>query len=261
MGILNVTPDSFSDGGRYLDPARAEQQALKLQDEGAHFIDIGGESTRPGSKPVGAREEIRRILPVLKRLSKKIKIPLSVDTYKYDVAAAALDEGAVIVNDITALSGDRRMAKLVARHGASVVLMHMQNLPATMQNNPQYGEVTKEIVAYLKKAVKVALDAGILKNRIAVDPGFGFGKTQEHNLRILCELREFAGLKLPVLVGLSRKSFIGQLSGAPAEKRLPGSLGAAAVAIQQGAHILRVHDVAAHRQLAAIIDRAQVCMN
>ena len=257
MGILNVTPDSFSDGGRYLNPSLAERQALKLQDEGAHFIDIGGESTRPGSKPVSSREEIRRIEPVLKRLSKKIKIPISVDTYKYDVAAAALERGAVIVNDVTALSGDKRMAKLIARNGASVVLMHMQKTPRNMQEHPQYRSVVRDIKNYLRKAVQKALDAGILKNRIAIDPGFGFGKTRQHNLELLCGLEEFSALGWPVLVGLSRKSFIGQLLGAPVEERLGGSLGAAAVAIERGAHILRVHDVAAHRQLAALVDHAQ----
>ena len=257
MGVLNVTPDSFSDGGRYLDPALAEKRALKMQDEGAHILDIGGESSRPGSKPVPAREEIRRILPVLKRLSKKLKIPVSVDTCKYDVAMAALDQGAVIVNDITALSGDRRMAKLIVRYKASVVLMHMRGEPGTMQKDPEYRSVLKEVKAYLKKASEMALEAGVDGARIAVDPGFGFGKTAEHNLELLAHLESLRSLKLPVLVGLSRKSFIGQLLDAPVTERLTGSLAAAAVAIQRGANILRVHDVKAHRELAALVDRTQ----
>ena len=257
MGVLNVTPDSFSDGGRYFDPAMAEKHALRLQDEGAHFLDIGGESTRPGSKPVLFREEIRRVMPVLKRLSKKIKIPISIDTYKYEMAHAALDQGVTIVNDITALSGDPRMAKLIARSGASVILMHMQKDPRTMQKDPRYGSVLREVKAYLKRAAQKALEAGIPETKIALDPGFGFGKTIEHNRRLLCGLEELTELRLPLLVGLSRKSFIGRLLGTPVEQRLVGSLAAAAVAIQRGAHILRVHDVLAHRQLATLIDRTR----
>ena len=256
MGVLNVTPDSFSDGGRYFDPALAEKQALRLQDEGAHFLDIGGESSRPGARPISARQEIRRLVPVLKRLSKKIKIPVSVDTCKYDVASAALDQGASVVNDITALGGDRRMAGLVARRRASVILMHMKGEPRTMQKNPSYVSVSKEVKASLKRSVEKALEAGIPKARIAVDPGFGFGKTVEHNLQLLKELDGLAALGFPVLVGLSRKSFIGYLLDAPVKERLAGSLAAAAVAIQHGAHILRVHDVSPHRQVAALMDRA-----
>ena len=256
IGVLNITPDSFSDGGRYLDPALAEKRALAMQDEGADILDIGGESSRPGAKPVSAGEEMRRILPVLKRLSKKIKIPVSVDTCKPDVAMAALDHGAVLVNDITAL-GDRRMGKLVARYGASVVLMHMQGKPGTMQKAPSYRDVVKDVAGYLKKAVQRALDAGIPRTRVAVDPGFGFGKTIEHNLELLGRLDELGVLKQPVLVGLSRKSFLGHLLGVPAEERLTASLAAAGVAIERGAHMLRVHDVSAHRQLALLTDRTR----
>ena len=255
MGVLNVTPDSFSDGGRYFAPALAEKQALRLQDEGAHFLDIGGESSRPGSRPVPAREEIRRVVPVLKRLRKKIKIPVSVDTAKSEVAHAALDEGAVIINDISALA-DKRMAQLIARYGASVVLMHMQGSPQDMQKKPRYRAVLKEVKAHLRRSVQKALDAGIERTKIAVDPGFGFGKTTEHNFELLSGLEELSSLGLPTLVGLSRKSFIGRILGAPVEERLVGSLAAASVAIQRGAHILRVHDVAAHRQLAMLVDHA-----
>ncbi len=255
MGVLNVTPDSFSDGGLFRDPDLAVRQALKMEREGAHLIDVGGESSRPGSRPVSAKEEIRRIKPVLKRLSKKIKIPISVDTYKYEVAHAALDEGARVVNDIYALRGDKRLAKLIARYKAGVVLMHMQGDPATMQSAPRYRDLIKEITHVLKRAINSALEAGIDRSSIAIDPGFGFGKTAEQNLEILSRLEDFSQLKYPLLVGLSRKSFIGNLLGAPVDGRIYGSLGAAAVAIHHGAHILRVHDVLAHKQLATLVDR------
>ena len=257
MGVLNVTPDSFSDGGRYLDPALAEKRALAMQDEGADILDIGGESSRPGAKPVSAAEEMRRILPVLKRLSKKIKIPVSVDTCKPDVAQAALDHGAGIVNDITAL-GDRRMGKIIARYRASVVLMHMQGTPGTMQKRPAYRDVVKDVAGSLKKAVQRALEAGIPRSRVMVDPGFGFGKSIEHNLELLGRLDELAALKQPLMVGLSRKSFLGHLLGVPLQERLTASLAAAGVAIERGAHVLRVHDVPSHRQLALLVDRARV---
>ncbi len=254
MGVLNVTPDSFSDGGFFLEVSRAVSHALKMEREGADLIDVGGESSRPGARPISAKEEIRRVRPVLRRLAKKIKIPLSIDTYKTEVAHAALDEGAVLVNDIHALKNNRALAKLIARYKAAVVLMHMQGLPRTMQQQPSYGNLLKEIADYLSVAMDRALDAGIQKTRIAVDPGFGFGKTPDQNLEILASLRYFLKLKAPLLVGLSRKSFIGYLSGTGTADRLPGSLGAAAVAIERGAHILRVHDVLAHRQLTATVD-------
>lgn len=261
MGVLNVTPDSFSDGGRFLDPALAEKRALTLQDEGAHFLDVGGESSRPGAHPVSAREEIRRILPVLKRLLKKIKIPISVDTTKHDVALAALDHGACIINDITALSGDRRMAKLIARHEASVILMHMQGRPGTMQKNPRYRDVVSDVKQFLKKAVQKALQAGIARDRVMVDPGFGFGKTMEHNMELLSRLDELGSLKLPLLVGLSRKSFLGHLLGVATPQRLAASLAAASVAIERGAHVLRIHDVSPHRQLALLVDHTRSLRN
>ena len=255
MGVLNVTPDSFSDGGIFQDPDLAVRQALKMEREGAHIIDVGGESSRPGSRPVSAKEEIRRIKPVLKRLSKKIKIPISVDTHKHEVAHAALDEGVQVVNDIYALRGDNRLAKLIARYKAGVVLMHMQGDPATMQRAPRYRDLIKDIARVLKQAIHSALEAGIDRSSIAIDPGFGFGKTVEQNLEILSHLGDFSQLKYPLLVGLSRKSFIGSpATNAPAG-RLYGSLGAAAVAIHRGAHILRVHDVLAHKELATMVDR------
>ena len=255
MGVLNVTPDSFSDGGRYLSPDRAVTRALELEREGAHLIDIGGESSRPGARPVSAKQEIKRILPVLKRLSKRIRIPLSVDTYKVEVAWAALDQGVVLVNDIRALHGDKRLAKLVARYGAGVVLMHMQGVPQTMQGRPRYRNLLRDILSYLENAAGIALEAGIPRQSIILDPGFGFGKTLAQNVEILSRMDYFSKLKLPVLVGLSRKSFLGSLSGAPVSDRLYGSLAAAAGAIGRGAHILRVHDVLAHRQLALVVDQ------
>ena len=255
MGVLNVTLDSFSDGGLYLDSGRAEAQALKMEREGAALIDVGGETSKPGSKPIPASREIARIVPVLKRLAGKVKIPVSVDTYKYEVVCAALDAGAALINDIYALSRDPRIAKRIARAKAGVVLMHMQGHPGNMQKNPVYRNVAREVRSSLKKSVEAALQSGIARNRIVVDPGFGFGKTTQHNLEILRELKEIARLKLPVLVGLSRKSFIGNVLAAPTEDRLLGSVAAAVLAIANGAHILRVHDVAAHAQAAAIADR------
>ena len=254
MAVLNVTPDSFSDGGLFRDPARALEQALRLEREGAHLLDVGGESTRPGAQAVSTSEEIRRIRPVLKLLAKKIKIPISVDTYKAEVAHAALDEGATLVNDITGLGEKSRMARLVARYRAGIVLMHMRGTPQTMQNRTDYQNLLKEILDSLKKSVQQALAAGISQSGIVIDPGFGFAKTTEQNLEILRHLAVFSKLKLPILVGLSRKSFIGNLLGTPVSDRLYGSLGAAAAAIAGGAHILRVHDVLAHRQLAQIMD-------
>lgn len=256
MGVLNVTPDSFSDGGLYLDTDAALRRALQMEEEGADILDIGGESSRPGARPVSVKEEIRRIRPVLKRLAKKIKIPISVDTYKYDVALAALDEGARIVNDIYALGFDRRMGKLIARYRAAVVLMHMRGNPETMQKNIPAQNVLKTIRDFLEKAAARARAAGIPPSRVILDPGFGFGKTAAQNLEILSHLDTFLELKQPLLVGLSRKSFIGDLLGRGVDARLTGSLAAAGVAIHRGAHLLRVHDVRAHRELCALTDAA-----
>ncbi len=259
MGILNVTPDSFSDGGKYLDPGRAVLRALQMQQEGAHFIDIGAESSRPGSAPVSAREEIRRLRPVLRRLSQKIQIPISVDTYKYDVASMALDEGAVLINDIYALRNHRRLARRIARARAGVILMHMRGNPKNMQKNLVYKNIFLEIKRVLGQAVDLALECGISKSSLVIDPGFGFGKSVYQNQQLLANFAYFSKLQLPLLAGLSRKSFIGScLSGGegslPADQRLYGSLGAAAVALQQGAHILRVHEVLPHRHLAVMMD-------
>lgn len=262
MGVLNVTPDSFSDGGRYLDPGRAAAAAFRLQAEGAHILDVGGESSRPGSRPVSVREEIRRIRPVLKRVVRAVQIPVSVDTWKYDVAAMALDEGVSIVNDIRALRGNRRLARLIAREKAAVVLMHMRGTPRTMQKNTVYRDLFGEIARSLRQAVDLARSSGIAGESIVLDPGFGFGKSGGQNLSLLANFDYFSRLRLPLLAGLSRKSFIGALLGpldasgrpAPPEERLYGSLAAAAAAVSRGAHILRAHEVLPHRQLAVIMD-------
>lgn len=254
MGVLNVTPDSFSDGGLHLNAQKACAAALRMQSEGADFIDVGGESTRPDAKPVSVREELRRVLPVLKLLSQKIQVPVSVDTYKYEVGSAALDHGTLIINDIKGLCNNRRLAKKIARYKAGVVLMHMRGAPQTMQSMTQYKNLLKDVIQSLKKSVHFALDAGIAADSIVVDPGFGFAKQYEQNFQMLNELAAFHSLKKPVLVGLSRKSFIGRALGLPVNNRLYGSLGAAAAAVVRGAHILRVHDVAPHRELVDVLD-------
>ncbi len=254
MGVLNVTPDSFSDGGRFRGVDEAERRALEMEEEGAHIVDVGGESTRPGAKPVSWREEWARVRPVLKRLKARLGIPLSIDTSKYEVASAALDEGATLVNDVRALRGNKRLAKKIAQAGAAVCLMHMRGTPRTMQKRTGYRNLLAEIRTELKSARDFAMGAGIPKSGILLDPGFGFGKTPEQNLELLANLDFFVSLGCPILAGLSRKSFIGHLTGAPVGDRLYGSLGAAAAAIYRGAHVLRVHDVAAHRQMAGIVD-------
>ncbi len=255
MGVLNVTPDSFSDGGSFLDPGRAQAAALRMRDEGALFLDIGGESSRPGARSISWREETRRILPVLRRLVGKIGIPISVDTHKAEVASAALDEGASIINDIHGLRSGKKLARLLARKKASVILMHMRGTPRSMQKNPSYRNVVREVMAGLEKSVRLAREAGIERSRIMIDPGFGFGKTIEHNFEMLSHLDQFVRLGYPVLVGLSRKSFLGSVLSLPVGRRLYASLAAASCAIERGAHVLRVHEVSPHRHAAAITDR------
>ncbi len=255
MGVLNVTPDSFSDGGQFIDPAKAEERALKMEAEGAHLIDIGGESSRPGSKAISWKEELRRVLPILKRLKHQLTIPISLDTYKVEVARAALDHGVDIINDIYGLRSNKALAKCIAKSGGGVILMHMQGNPSTMQRKPAYKDLMKEIKLFLKGSVELAEEAGIERSHIAIDPGFGFGKTMDQNFELLSRLDEFVAMGHPLVVGLSRKSFLGNHLGVPATERLSASLAAAAVALQKGAHVLRVHDVLPHRQLAQIIDR------
>jgi dihydropteroate synthase len=253
MGILNVTPDSFSDGGRFLDPAAAAAQAAAMA--AAEIIDVGGESTRPGSAGVAAAEELARVLPVVAGLSGRT---VSIDTRKAAVARAAIAAGAAIVNDVSALRHDPALAAAVAAAGVPVVLMHAQGDPLTMQDDPRYGDVVVEVYAGLAERVAAAEAAGIARDRIVVDPGIGFGKTVAHNLALLAALSAFHGLGCPVLVGASRKRFIGAL-GAAAEPaaRLPGSLAVALAAVAQGVQVLRVHDVAETRQALALWQAAR----
>jgi len=253
MGILNVTPDSFSDGGRYLDPDAAVARAKEMAAEGADIIDIGGESTRPGAEPVGADEELRRVLPVIERLGGDCP-PVSIDTSKAAVARAALAAGASIVNDVTALRGDREMAAVVAESGAGLVLMHMRGEPRTMQKNPRYDDVVGEIGAFFEERLDFARRAGIAPEQIVLDPGIGFGKTLSHNLEILRRLGEFLRLGRPVLVGPSRKSFIGHILGTPVEQRLEGTAAAVAAAVLGRASVVRVHDVKEMRRVALVAE-------
>jgi len=243
VGIVNVTPDSFSDGGRYFDLEKAIAHGVDLVREGADVIDVGGESTRPGARPVSAREEMERVLPVIRGLRRAVSVPISVDTYKADVARAALDEGADMVNDISALRLDPGMASLVAAEKVPVVLMHMQGTPQTMQQRPQYRDVVEEVKEFLQSRIRFALEGGVEPGRIIIDPGIGFGKELEHNLALLRGLPILASLSQPILVAPSRKTFIGKILGVSPEERLEGSLAAAVAAVLAGANMIRTHDV------------------
>ena len=243
MGIVNVTPDSFFDGGQFCDPQRAVAHALRLVEEGADLLDIGAESTRPGAFPVDEQEERRRLVPVVAAVAKAVSVPISVDTSKAEVARAAIDAGAVMVNDVTALRGDNAMVDVVAQAGVGLALMHMQGTPGTMQHAPRYDDVVGEVVQFLAERARFAIDHGVAKDRIVVDPGIGFGKALGHNLDLLASLRVFTELGYPVLVGPSRKGFIGQLTDQSVEARGWGTAGVVALAVEHGANILRVHDV------------------
>jgi dihydropteroate synthase len=245
MGILNVTPDSFSDGGRYLTTEQAVSHALELQQQGADIIDIGGESTRPGAEPVSLDEEIKRTIPVIREMRKVTSISISIDTYKAEVARGALEAGADIINDISALQFDPEMIALAVKTGAPVVLMHMLGTPRDMQNDPHYEDCVEEVGAFFQERLNACDRAGIAKSRIILDPGIGFGKRVEHNLELLRHLRDFARFGLPLLVGASRKSFIAGVHGGAgkAADRIAGSIAAALGAVAEGASILRVHDV------------------
>ncbi|MFH0771087.1 MAG: dihydropteroate synthase [Candidatus Omnitrophota bacterium] len=259
MGILNVTPDSFSDGGRYLSADKALERALEMESEGADIIDVGGESTRPGAKGVSAEEERDRVIPVIKLLAKRVKIPISIDTTKVSVARRALDSGAVIINDVSGLNGDLEIAGLTARYKAAVVVMHMKGAPRTMQKNPKYKSLICDIAGVLRRSVEFAKAAGIADNRIIVDPGIGFGKTAEHNLKILKRLGEFKSLGYPILVGTSRKCFIGKILDVGVNERIFGTAASVAIAVQNGANILRVHDVGQMRQAACLTEAIIRC--
>lgn len=243
MGILNVTPDSFYDRGRHFDPEAAAARAVEIQDQGADFIDIGAESTRPGSEPVSAKEQLARMLPVMKSIRRQVKVPVSVDTTSARVAEAVLDAGAKMVNDISGFAFDRRMAKVVAQAGVPCVVMHIRGRPKTMQRKPEYQDLMAEVIAGLEQALGKGEQAGVKRGQMIVDPGIGFGKTAEHNLEILRRLAELQTLGRPILVGPSRKSFLGKVLGLEPEQRLEGSLAAAVLAAARGAGILRVHDV------------------
>jgi dihydropteroate synthase len=244
MGIVNVTPDSFSDGGRFLDPHSAIGHGEALVRQGAALLDIGGESSRPGSMPISTEEEMERILPVIRGLAERTSVPLSVDTCKAGVARRALEAGAQIVNDITALRGDPEMAEVVRSFRAGVVLMHMQDTPTTMQVNPSYADVAAEIADFLEARLQATTDLGIARTQVVLDPGIGFGKTMEHNLELLAHLDRLRKLGRPVCLGVSRKGFLGRLLNRPVEERLAGSLAVVCHTLAHGtAEIFRVHDV------------------
>ncbi len=254
MGVLNVTPDSFSDGGKYIEKERAIERALEMVEAGADIIDIGGESSRPGSKPLNAAEEIKRVVPVIEAVKQKTDIPVSIDTYKSSVAEKALKRGAEIVNDISAFRFDERMVGLVKEQGAGVILMHMQGEPQHMQEDPSYDDVIQEIYDFLSERVTYAIERGIPEASIMVDPGIGFGKRLQDNYDILNRIREFSTLGAGVLVGASRKSFIGRTLDVPVHERIEGSLAACAIAIEGGVSMVRVHDVAETKRFVKMFE-------
>ena len=258
MGVVNVTPDSFYDGGRYLDPAAAVAHAIRLVEEGADLLDVGAESTRPGADVVDEVEERRRAIPVVTAVAKAVTVPISIDTSKAAVARAALDAGAVLINDVTALRGDPIMVDVVARMGAGIVLMHMQGTPRTMQQAPYYDDVVEEVSAFFDERIHFATAHGIVRRQIILDPGIGFGKLLADNLALLAQLRRFLEFECPLLVGVSHKAFLGQLVDRPVQERQWGTAAAVAMAVDRGAGILRVHDVRAMKdvmRVAAAISR------
>jgi dihydropteroate synthase len=249
MGVVNVTPDSFSDGGLYLDPEAAIAHGVELAEAGAAILDVGGESTRPGAEPVSEGEEMGRVVPVIQGLQGS---RISVDTSKAAVAVAALDAGAEIVNDVTALRGDPEMAGLCAERDATVVLMHMLGEPRTMQEDPRYEDVVDDVKGFLAERLEAAVTAGIDEERVWLDPGIGFGKTAAHNMELLRRLGELRELGRPLVIGTSRKSFLGKVDGSPADQRLGGTIATSVLAAAEGAEVLRVHDVAEVRQALAV---------
>jgi dihydropteroate synthase len=243
MGILNVTPDSFSDGGRHLDPDRACERAVQMVEEGAAIVDIGGESTRPGSRGVTAAEELKRVMPVLERVVGAIDVPVSIDTRKSDIARAAVSAGAVIINDVSGLSGDPRMVEIAAASGAAVLAMHMRGTPETMQHEVRYDDAVAEIIEWLDGRIRYLTAGGVSRNKIIIDPGIGFGKRLKDNLAIIEEIAAFRALGSPICVGYSRKSFIGGITGREPRDRISGGLAALGKCLEGGAHLVRVHDV------------------
>ncbi len=254
MGIVNVTPDSFSDGGAYFKPEDAINHALKLAEEGADILDFGAESTRPGAEPVSAEVQISRLVPVITEIKKQISLPLSVDTTSAEVAEVLLGKGAHLINDISGMQFDSAMARIVADAGCPVVIMHIQGKPGTMQKDPTYNDVIADIYDYFQERVTYALNHGIKEEHIILDPGIGFGKTIKHNYRIIRDLEYFTTLQKPLLVGASRKSFIGKTLQLDIGERLEGSLAVAAMSVMNGARILRVHDVEPTRRVVKMID-------
>jgi len=254
MGVLNVTPDSFSDGGLFIDKEKAFARGLKMIEEGADFIDIGGESTRPGSKPLGLDEELRRVIPVIESLAKEVDAPISIDTYKSAVAKKAIEAGAQIINDISGLHLDPSLSQVAAKENVPLVLMHISGNPETMQENIHYESIFSEIIQYLKDSIQRAETAGVDPEQIIIDPGIGFGKTVEDNLIILKNLQEFKILGRPLLLGTSRKNFIGKILNADVTERLEGTLSSIVVGVLNGAHIIRCHDVLQAKRAIAIAD-------
>jgi dihydropteroate synthase len=254
MGVINVTPDSFSDAGMYLDKKKAVSRGLGMVEEGADILDIGGESTRPGSDPIPAEEELLRVLPVIEGLRQKTDVPISVDTTKSEVAQAALDAGANILNDISAFRFDDRMPLLASEAGVPVILMHMKGVPKTMQSSPFYESLYQEINGFLQERIATAEAYGIKREKIIIDPGIGFGKNTEHNLSIIKNLRFLENLDRPILVGVSRKAFIGKILNLPPQERLEGSIASAILSVLNGAHILRVHDVEAVKRAVTVAE-------
>jgi dihydropteroate synthase len=254
MGILNVTPDSFSDGGLFFDQDRAISHGLRMVEEGADIIDIGGESTRPGSKPIELEEELRRVIPVIESIAKEADVPISIDTYKSAVAQRAVEAGAEIINDISGLHFDPGLAKIAAKGNIPLILMHIRGTPETMQKNIHYDSLFSEILQYLKDSIKRAESAGLNPGQIIIDPGIGFGKTLEDNLLIIKNLHEFRILGKPILLGTSRKSFIGKILNAEPDDRLEGTLTSIAIGVFNGAHIIRSHDVLQTKKAIAVAD-------
>jgi dihydropteroate synthase len=255
MGILNVTPDSFSNGGQFFDLAQAVVQGLKMADEGADILDIGGESTRPGAAPVDEAEELRRVVPVVRTMAERTRCVISVDTTKAAVARAALAAGAHIINDVSAATWDPAMPAVAVEFKAGLVLMHCQGTPRTMQHEPHYADVVTEVRAFLAQRLEVLTAAGLPRDHLCIDPGIGFGKTLEHNLALLRQLEQFANLGRPILIGVSRKSMLGKLTGREKpEQRLASGLAALTAAVLRGARIIRTHDVAASRDAARVAD-------
>ncbi len=253
MGVLNITPDSFSDGGRFIKAEAAKQRAIVMQEEGADIIDVGGESSRPGSEKVSEEKELDRVIPVLKAIKDEVSVPISIDSYKPNVIKKALENGASIINDITGLQ-NKKIREIAVEGQFPVIIMHMQGTPQHMQESPTYDDVVKDIYEFFEKQTSLVIKEGLNRSKIVIDPGIGFGKTLEHNLEILRRFEEFSILGFATLVGTSRKSFIGALSGAEVDKRLPGTIASISAAVLKGANIVRVHDVAEAKQAMRVVD-------